>query len=460
VTKQNEFLSINPTTEQVIGRYSAFTAEQRESVLREAVTAWKDWRGHAIDQRSRLIRTLGQKLRQSIDELAQLATLEMGKPIAQSRSEIEKCALLCDYYAEHAGEFLALQRVSGNGAAESFVRFDPLGIVLAIMPWNFPFWQVFRFAVPTLLAGNVGVLKHATNVLGCAHAIAEVFPAAGFPPGVMSNIDIGSESVADLIADRRVQAVTLTGSEAAGRSVGKASGKSLKKCVLELGGSDPFIVLADANLPKAIEQAVASRTLNNGQSCIAAKRFIVVREIYEDFTQGMCARMASLRMGDPLDENVELGPLARKDLRELLDQQVRASTEKGAMLAAGGKVPDRPGWFYEPTVLINVNPEMAAFNEETFGPVAAIIPAHDEREAVQLANSSRFGLGASLWTENLDRARELAGEIEAGGVFINALTRSDPSLPFGGIKDSGFGRELGEFGIREFVNIKTVWIGK
>jgi succinate-semialdehyde dehydrogenase/glutarate-semialdehyde dehydrogenase len=384
-------------------------------------------------------------------------TEEMGKPIAAAESEVDKCAWVCDYYAEHAAAFLSPE-ASATDAARSFVRFDPIGPVLAIMPWNFPFWQHFRFAAPAVMAGNVGVLKHASNVPGCALAIEDLFRRAGFPEGVMTTLLVPSARTAELIARPEIKAVTLTGSEAAGREVAAQAGRHLKKTVLELGGSDPFIVLDDADPIAAAEQAARARTINSGQSCIAAKRFLVEEAVADRFEAEFVRRMEALRVGDPMDRETEVGPLAREDLLTALDDQVSRSVAAGARLATGGRRLDRKGWFYPPTVLLGVRPGMPAFDEETFGPVAAVTRARDAAEAIELANRSRFGLGASIWTGDPARAEDLAREIEAGSVFVNGMVKSDPRLPFGGVKSSGYGRELAAFGIREFVNIKTVWI--
>lgn len=454
----DQFQSINPADETLIAEYQAHRADEVEERLTQSRIAFSDWRCRAVPDRAGLIRQLGRQLLLQQESLARQATLEMGKPIVQARSEIEKCALLCEYYAAHGPAALEPQAVHGNPAAKSYVRFDPLGAVLAVMPWNFPFWQVFRFAVPTLLAGNVGILKHATNVLGCAQAMEQVFRDAGFPEGAFVSLNLDRDAIPELIAQSFVRAVTLTGSEAAGIAVAQAAGRKLKKCVLELGGSDPFIVLPDADLPRTIQQAILSRTNNNGQSCIAAKRFIVHRDVYDEFVDGMTAALASLRIGDPLQPETQLGPLAREDLRDTLHQQIQASVKEGAKLTTGGEPLDRPGWFYPPTLLCDVGPEMTVFQEETFGPVAAVTRVDHVDEAVELANQSDFGLGASLWTRDLEQAAKMATRIDSGNVFINDFVRSDPTLPFGGVKRSGYGRELSHFGLHEFVNIKTVWV--
>jgi succinate-semialdehyde dehydrogenase/glutarate-semialdehyde dehydrogenase len=381
----------------------------------------------------------------------------MGKPICQARAEVQKCAFVLDFYCEHAKELLADKPIETD-AHSSFVRCDPLGAVLAVMPWNFPYWQVFRFAAPALMAGNVGLLKHASNVTGCALAIEQLLVQAGLPQGVFQTLLISSSQVDSVIADPRIAAVTLTGSEKAGMAVASAAGRALKKSVLELGGSDPFIVLADADLDAAARTAALSRTINCGQSCIAAKRFIAVDRIHDDFVCRFKAALLCLKMGDPLDEKTAIGPLARDDLREELHDQVERTVREGARLELGGRIPPGPGNFYPPTLLTSVEPHMAAAKEETFGPVAPVLRVNGEAEAIEVANATRFGLGATIFTANRDRAADLACRLEAGTVFFNGMLKSDPRLPFGGVKLSGYGRELGEEGIREFVNIKSVWV--
>jgi succinate-semialdehyde dehydrogenase/glutarate-semialdehyde dehydrogenase len=382
----------------------------------------------------------------------------MGKPIAQGEGEAEKCAWVCEYYADHAEAFLAPEAKETDGA-KSYVRFDPLGPVLAIMPWNFPFWQVFRFAAPAVMAGNTGVLKHASSVPRCALEIEDVFRRAGFPEGVFQSLLVGNAAVAGIIADRRIVATTLTGSEQAGLQVAEQSGRHLKKSVLELGGSDAFIVLADAAIDAAARVAADARLINSGQSCIAAKRFIVVDPVFDRFLDRFTEEMTSRRMGDPLDRNTAVGPQARADLRDALHRQVEESAKQGAKVALGGRIPEGKGAYYPPTILTGCEPGITAFDQETFGPVAALTRARDEADAIRLANASPFGLGCALWTGDLRRGEALAVEIEAGDVHVNGMVKSDPRLPFGGIKRSGYGRELAEFGIREFVNIKSVWIG-
>jgi succinate-semialdehyde dehydrogenase/glutarate-semialdehyde dehydrogenase len=408
------------------------------------------------------MRRAARVLRERSAELARLMTLEMGKPIAGAEAEVEKSAAGCDHFAEHAAVYLANENLPSD-ATRSYVRYDPLGAVLAIMPWNFPFWQVFRFAAPALMAGNVAVLKHAPNVPGCADAIERVFRDAGFPPGVFVNLRIDTPAVEGVIRHDVIRAVTLTGSGRAGRAVAAQAGAALKKTVLELGGSDPFIVIpprgdgAVAFLRQSAERAAEARCINTGQSCIAAKRFLVVGPA-EPFEQRLTEVMRSMRIGDPLDHNTQVGPLARLDLLENLHDQVRRTVAAGARLLAGGERLNRRGYFYAPTVLTGVRPGMPAFDEETFGPVAAVVSAEDPDEAIHLANATRYGLGASIWTPDAALADGLAPRIEAGCVFVNGIVKSDPRLPFGGIKESGYGRELSAAGIREFVNMKTVWV--
>src|SRR6266705_255612 len=422
-----------------------------------AHAAFLQWREVPFARRAQRMREAAQILRTRRAEYARTMTTEMWKPIVQAEAEVDKCAWVCEYYADHAEAFLA-EQPRETPASRSYVRFDPLGPVLAVMPWNFPFWQVFRFAAPALMAGNTAVLKHASNVPRCALEIEEVFREAGFPRGLFSTALIESSAVAGLIDDPRIVAVTLTGSELAGSKVAERAGKALKKTVLELGGSDPFIILDDADLDAAANVAADARLVNSGQSCIAAKRFIVVDAVAEKFIPKFVDQLRARRMGDPLARETQVGPQARLDLRDDLHRQVEESIKRGARRLLGGEVPTGPGAFYPPTLLTAVDKGMPAFDEETFGPVAAVIRAKDEADAVRLANDSVFGLGASLWTRDRARAERVAARIEAGAVFVNGLVKSDPRLPFGGIKRSGYGRELSEYGIREFVNIKSVWI--
>ena len=456
--RQQMFQAVDPATEEVIATYEPFSPAQVEAALEAAAQAFARWRRTPVAERAAAVRALAGVLRARRDEWALLITREMGKPIVEAEAEIEKCAWNCEYFAEHGPGFLTDLPVPTE-ARESYVAFDPLGVVLAIMPWNFPFWQVFRFLAPALVAGNTAVLKHAANVPGCALAIEEAVRQAGLPDGVLRTLLISTAEVEPVIADRRIAAVTLTGSSVAGEAVAAAAGKRIKKQVLELGGSDPFIVLADADLDAAARTAARARNQNSGQSCIAAKRFLVEEPVAEAFLERFVAAVTALRVGDPRDRATNVGPLARADLRESLARQVEASRARGARLVVGGAPLPGRGFFYQPTILDGVSPEMPAFCEETFGPVAAVIRVRDAEEAIALANASDYGLGATLWTQNLARARQLARQIEAGVVFVNGMVASDPRLPFGGIKRSGYGRELGVFGIREFTNIKTVWIG-
>jgi succinate-semialdehyde dehydrogenase/glutarate-semialdehyde dehydrogenase len=448
--------SINPHSGKRIQSYSPETDEALAARLQAAAGAFQEWKTRSFSDRAKLMRAAAALMRERKAELAELMADEMGKVIRDGIAEVQKCADCCDYYAEHAQRFLQKQLVESD-AQESYIAYDPLGVVLAIMPWNFPFWQVFRFAAPALMAGNVGVLKHASNVSGCALAIEAVFKDAGFPPHAFSTLLVESSRVETLIRNPLVSAVTLTGSTPAGRSVAGIAGSELKKSVLELGGSDAYVVLEDADLELAVDVCVKSRLINAGQSCIAAKRFIVVRPLRDGFEQHYAERFKAIRHGDPRDPATDIGPMARTDLRDQVHEQVMKTVQQGARLLAGGVVPDGPGAYYPATVLAGVKPGMTAFDEEIFGPVAAIIEADDERHAVALANQSVFGLGAALFTRDKDKADRIARQIEAGSVFVNAFVKSDPRLPFGGIKQSGYGRELSWFGIQEFVNIKTVY---
>jgi succinate-semialdehyde dehydrogenase/glutarate-semialdehyde dehydrogenase len=448
--------SRNPTNGETVRVYEPLSAEQRTAIVRRVSAAQTGWSATPIRERAAALARAGRLLRERRDQYAGLITLEMGKPIREARTEIEKCAWGCEFYAEHAPPLLA-DEPAPSDAGRSFVAYQPLGTLLAIMPWNFPFWQLFRAAVPAIAAGNTVLLKHASNVPQCALAIEEVFRDA-FPPDVLRTLLIGPEDVEPLIADPGVQAVTLTGSEAAGRQVAAAAGRNLKKSVLELGGSDAFVVLTDADLDLAVAGAVASRFQNTGQSCIAAKRMILAPEIAAAFVDRLRQRIATLRIGDPAHEATELGPLARPDLRDALHRQVTESVRLGAVLLAGGGPLPGPGSFYPPSLLDGVRPGMPAHDEELFGPVAAVIRARDEADALSLANNHRYGLGASLWTRDVQRGERLARQLQSGQAFVNGIVKSDPRLPFGGIKASGYGRELAAHGIREFVNIKTVWV--
>jgi succinate-semialdehyde dehydrogenase/glutarate-semialdehyde dehydrogenase len=450
--------SINPSTGEVIATYEEASSENVAAILERADRAFQDWRRTDFDHRAGLMRRAGALLRDRTEEYAALMAREMGKPLAQGRAEVEKCAWVCDYYAAEAQGFLAAEEIATD-ASRSFVSYQPLGVVLAVMPWNFPLWQVFRFAAPGLMAGNAGVLKHSSNVMGCALAIEAVFRDGGFPPDLFRSLVIGSARVPGVIAAPQVKAITLTGSTPAGQAVATAAGAVLKRTVLELGGSDPYVVLQDADLELAVETCVSSRLINSGQSCIAAKRFIVVQPVLEEFTRLYVEKMRARKTADPFEEGVDVGPQARADLRDDLHRQVEESVAAGARVLLGGERPDGPGAFYPPTVLGDVAPGMPAHDEEMFGPVAAIIAARDEEDAIRIANDTVFGLGAAVFTRDVKRGERIAAqELEAGSCFVNAFVKSDPRLPFGGIKESGYGRELSVFGIREFVNIKTVYV--
>ncbi len=450
--------SINPATEEALATFDELNPQQIEDAIASAHLAWKEWSRTPLSERGQAMHRVASYLRENKPRYSRLITLEMGKPLAEAEGEIEKCAWACDFFADNAERFLSPQRVKSN-ATESYVAFEPLGVLLAIMPWNFPFWQVFRFAAPGMMAGNTALLKHASNVPQCSLAIEEAFRGGGLPEGAFRSLLVRGSAVEAIIADPRVKAISLTGSSATGAHVASHAGRALKKSVLELGGSDPFIVLADADLHAAAATAVRSRFQNVGQSCIAAKRFIIVEEVADEFERLFAQEVSALRVGDPLDRETQVGPMARGDLRDALDEQVRLSVQQGAKALAGGERVSGPGYFYQPTVLTNLSPQMPVCAEETFGPVAAVIRVKDADEAIMVANDTPFGLGANLWTRDFDTARSLARRIEAGSVFINGMVASDPRLPFGGVKQSGYGRELSEFGIREFVNIQTVWIG-
>lgn len=450
--------SVNPATEQLLARYDAMSPAAVEMALAGAQQAFRAWRRTNFAERADRLRAAAQTLRAQRERFAGLITAEMGKPIVEAEAEIDKCAWNCDFYAEQGAGFLQ-DEPHPSSASESYVSFTPLGTVLAIMPWNFPFWQLFRCAAPALMAGNTALLKHASNVPQCALAAEEVFTRSGFPAGVFRTVLIGGAAATALIDDPRIAAVTLTGSDVTGSYVAAAAGRALKKTVLELGGSDPFIVLEDADLAQAVEVGVRSRFQNAGQSCIAAKRFIVVAPVFDEFQERFVAAVRELRIGDPTDRATRVGPLARGDLRAALEQQVQRSVAQGARLLVGGTRRPGRGYFFAPTVLTQVQSAMPAACEEVFGPVAALIRVRDAAEAICVANDSAYGLGANLWTRDLAAARGWAREIESGQVFINGMVTSDPRLPFGGVKRSGYGRELSAYGIREFVNIQTVWIG-
>lgn len=449
--------SINPATSEVIRDYPEHSAEEVGQIIRDVHTSWERWKESTFESRSELMKKAAHILHDKKEHYAQLMTLEMGKLSRESMAEVEKCAWVCDYYADHAMELLQ-DEVIPTDASRSFVTFQPIGVVLAVMPWNFPFWQVFRFAAPALMAGNAAVLKHASNVSGCAIVIEEIFREAGFPANLFRTLMIPSQGVEAVIANPLIAAATLTGSEFAGSEVASVAGKYLKKTVLELGGSDPFIVLHDADMEAAVKTAVTARMLNQGQSCIAAKRFIVMDSISDQFESQLKTAFESLRIGDPTNPETQVGPMARPDLVDEIEKQVSASIAAGARLVTGGKRPERAGCYYTPTILADVSEGMAVYSQETFGPVVSLIKVHDEAEAIRVANDSDFGLGGCIWTRDLRRGEEIARKIETGAVFVNGMTKSDPRLPFGGIKKSGYGRELAQYGIKEFVNIKTIWI--
>ncbi|WP_166823271.1 NAD-dependent succinate-semialdehyde dehydrogenase [Thalassoroseus pseudoceratinae] len=454
----NTIQSINPATEETIAEYAETSESELEHCLQTAEEAFEAWRKLKFAERAERLINLAARLQQRKAELARLASLEMGKPVSQAEAEVEKCASVCEFYAHNGGRILERKNVTTD-AKESWVQNDPLGPILAIMPWNLPYWQVFRAAVPAIASGNVVVLKHANNVCGVASETAKLFSEAGFPEGVFSVVFLSRERAEHLVASPAIRGVTLTGSERAGRAVAAKAGEHIKPTVLELGGSDPFIVLADADLSKVVPKAVQARTQNTGQSCIAAKRFLVDQAVIGDFQEQFVKQMMQIKVGNPLNKNTDAGPLARSDLRDQLHRQVLETIQAGGRLACGGRNLPGKGWFYEPTVLTDVAPGMPAFDDETFGPVAAVVPFRDISEAIQLANRSSFGLGASLWTTQPDNAIELSSEISAGAVFLNEIVKSDPRIPFGGIKNSGYGRELGEDGMLAFVNRKTVWVG-
>jgi succinate-semialdehyde dehydrogenase / glutarate-semialdehyde dehydrogenase len=451
--------SINPATGETIKTFPEHSESEIEDKLERASSTFNEYKRTSFEDRAEKMLRAAEILEDEDQKkkLSLTMTTEMGKPIKAAVAEVEKCAWVCRYYAENAGRFLSDEVIATN-ASRSYVHYQPLGPVLAVMPWNFPFWQVFRFAAPALMAGNVGVLKHASNVPGCAVAIEQVFHDAGFPTGAFQTLLIGSDAVERVIEDPRVKAVTLTGSEPAGSQVAATAGKVIKKSVLELGGSDPFIVMPSADLEQAVAAAVTARTINNGQSCIAAKRFIVADEIFGEFEDGFVKQMEALNVGNPIDDTVQVGPLATEQILSDLEDQVNKSVEMGARVLTGGKRFNHPGYYFAPTVLTDVPEGSPAYREELFGPVAALFRASDIDHAIEIANDTTFGLGASAWTIDIEEQARFIEELEAGCVFINGMVASDPRLPFGGVKRSGYGRELGAHGIREFVNIKTVWI--
>jgi succinate-semialdehyde dehydrogenase/glutarate-semialdehyde dehydrogenase len=458
ILKNEVITTINPTTEAVIERIPYMDRSAIEGKFDRAFCAGLEWAAASMDARADVLKRVASTLRSQSETLAKVAVTEMGKPIVQARAEIEKCAWSMEYFASEAGAMLSPQDAPSN-ASRSYVAFRPLGTVLAIMPWNFPYWQVFRAAGPALMAGNSMLLKHAWNTTRCGLEIERVFAEAGAPDGLFGTLLMTNEEIDESIGDRRISAVTLTGSERAGVAVASAAGAALKKCVLELGGSDAFVVLKDADLEKAVKTAVTARFQNNGQSCIAAKRFIVVDKVYDQFLHGFVELTQAQKQGDPMEEGVVLGPMARGDLLKGLQEQVSATLARGATLCLGGHPVDRQGYFYQPTIVGDVVPGMTMFDEETFGPAAAVVRARDAEHAIDLANASSYGLGFSIWTRDTALAETLAGRVEAGAVFVNGMVASDPRLPFGGVKKSGYGRELSTFGIHEFVNIQTVWLG-
>lgn len=460
-SNESTYTPINPATGEELAPVEFWSSAQVSQAIDRAVATFENWRRTPFEERTVCMNKAADILEQQKEKLAHQMTKEMGKPIVQARAEVEKCAWGCRYFAENAAQFLGTTSIDAKPEDHTFIAYRPLGPVLAVMPWNFPLWQVYRFAAPALMAGNVGLLKHAKNVQGSAQSIEEIFRDAGFPPGCFTNLPIGHEIASEVIADPRVRAVTMTGSTGGGRKVAAAAGKHLKKTVLELGGSDAYVILEDADIDHAAEICAKSRLINSGQSCIAAKRFIAVAPIYEEFTEKFIRHLDEATMGDPVEEDTNVGPMARFDLRDSLADQVKRSIKQGADCPLGGKIPQDAKWnagaYYPPTVLTGVRPGMSAFDEELFGPVGAIIRASDEKEAIRLANLSEFGLGGAVFTRDIERGERIASdEMDCGAVTVNGLVASDPRIPFGGVKNSGYGRELGRLGIREFVNIKSV----
>ncbi|XOV93674.1 MAG: NAD-dependent succinate-semialdehyde dehydrogenase [Bacteroidota bacterium] len=451
------FNTINPATEGKLETYTFYKDSEIEEIINKAYDSWEDWKAVSFSTRSTLLQHLSALLKEQKDELAKEITLEMGKPFAQSVAEIEKCAWVCEYYATNAENFLKPEVIESD-ASKSYVQFDPIGPVLAIMPWNFPYWQVFRFAAPAVMAGNGCILKHSPNTTGCALTMQKLFEEAGFPRYLFNTLIADIPQIEPIIANDKVAAVTLTGSTRAGKSVAALAGKYLKKTVLELGGSDPYLILADADLDLAAETCVTGRLINSGQSCIAAKRFIVLESIADAFIQRVKGIMESKVMGDPFNENTNIGPMARNDLKESLAKQVAESITKGAQVILGGEGSKDRGYYYHPTILTNVKKGMPAYDEELFGPVASIITVKSEEDAIKVANDTNYGLGSAIFSKDITKAEQIAGKIEAGSTFINAFVKSDPRLPFGGVKGSGYGRELSYIGIKEFVNAKTIYI--
>ncbi|MAQ43015.1 MAG: succinate-semialdehyde dehydrogenase [Candidatus Marinimicrobia bacterium] len=447
--------SINPATEELFAEFKEINLSSTEEIIEESSDSQRKWATVDISKRTKIISKISDFVRNNKEVFAEIITNEMGKPISESIAEVEKCAWLCDYYVENGSRFLAEQSISSD-ADKSFVSFEPLGVILGVMPWNFPFWQVFRFAVPAIIAGNSVLVKHAPNVQASAVAIEKVFHDCGIPKDLFRILMIDVDVIPNIISNKHVKAVSLTGSELAGSKVAECSGKNLKKTVLELGGSDAFIVLSDADLPKCIDSAVKGRMLNNGQSCIAAKRFIVHEDVYDEFIAGLQKTIESLIVGDPMLSETQVGPLAREDILNKIENQVKESIKLGAELVSGGKRVGESGYYYAPTILTNISQSMPVYNQETFGPVFSVFKFNDIDKMVELANDTDFGLGGSVWSKNKDKALSVARRIETGAVFINDFTKSDPRLPFGGVKNSGYGRELSEFGIKEFVNVKTI----
>jgi succinate-semialdehyde dehydrogenase/glutarate-semialdehyde dehydrogenase len=449
--------SINPSNKEVLKEFKENSQTELDDQLRKSTDAFDHWKNATFEKKSKLLKNVGKILRKNKSQYARLMTLEMGKPIAQAESEVEKCAWVCDFYAENGRKFLEKEIIKTD-ADSSFIQYNPLGVILGIMPWNFPFWQVFRFAVPSLIAGNTVLLKHSSNVPQCARAIEDIFKTAGFENNEFQTLLIRSKKMSTIVEDDRIAAVSLTGSTVAGMKTAEKTGKNIKKTVLELGGSDPFIVLDDVDLNHTVDMAVKARMINNGQSCIAAKRFIVLESIFDKFVKVLTKKISNLTVGDPFDRDSDIGPLATQDIVDQLDRQVKKSVEMGGEVLIGGEKPDMSGFYYLPTIITNIKKGMPVYNEETFGPVAAIIKVKDDQEAVNIANNTCYGLGASIWTNDIKKAERLSKYIEAGNVFVNEVVKSDPRLPFGGIKKSGFGRELSSYGLKEFVNIQTIYI--
>ena len=450
---------INPSTGKKVAEYERMDVAEAKAKVAKAKKAYDSWKHLSYDERAGYMKKLAEIFKKNKEKYAQLATLEMGKTIVQSRKELDKCVLIINYYADNIHNLLHNENVKTE-AAKSYVTFMPIGVILAVMPWNFPFYQVIRFAVPAIMAGNTGVLKHASNVAGCALALEEAFTEAGFPEGTFTNINISAKHVKDIIEDKNIVAVTLTGSDPAGRSVASIAGQNLKKTVLELGGSDAYVILDDVSIEDAAEMATFGRLQNNGQTCIAAKRFIVLDTIYDEFLDIFTKKMRAAKMGEPTDESTYYGPMARIDLRDEIHEQVNKTISQGGKLLLGGEIPEGEGAYYPASILADLRPGMEAFDNELFGPVASVIRAKDEDHAIDLANNSQFGLGSGVMTGNIERGERIALKLEAGSSFVNKLVVSDPRLPFGGVKNSGYGRELSGYGIKEFVNTKSIWIDK